>query len=140
MDARDKNGQSPLNWAARQDNPATVTVLLDARANVNARGENGRTSLHQAAKYGTPVVIGLLLKAGARVNARDEDGATPLHLAAQSAFANPANVTKLTFLLASGADGSAKQGAGHAPFYYIKQSQDLKGTDAYWALHDAQYD
>lgn len=45
MKARDKNGGTPLHVAAlTTENPAVVTVLLDAGADLKARDKNGRTA------------------------------------------------------------------------------------------------
>ena len=43
-------------------------------------------------------------------------------------------------VLDAGADGGAKNDDNETPFDRAKKNEKLKGTDAYWALNDAQYD
>ena len=42
-------------------------------------------------------------------------------------------------VLDAGADGGAKNDDNETPFDRAKKNEKLKGTDAYWALNDAQY-
>ena len=42
-------------------------------------------------------------------------------------------------LLRAGADGKAKDSEGKTAFDIAKENPKLNGTDAYWALKDAQY-
>ena len=135
VNARAENGSTPLHWAASYGSPINVTILLKAGANVNARTKTGETPLHTAALWGTAAHIKVLLKAGADVNARQSESGTPLHYAGISD-----NPDKVLALLDAGADGRAKDKYGSTPFDYTKDNEKLKDTDAYWALHDAQYD
>ena len=77
--ARNKNGRTPLHYAAQGKEPALVTTLVKAGAKVNARDERGGwTPLHLAAWFGkTPAVVTALLEAGADPAARDKAGKTP---------------------------------------------------------------
>ena len=43
-------------------------------------------------------------------------------------------------LLAAGANAKAKDTDGKTPFDVAKEHGNLKGTDAYWLLNEAQYD
>ena len=83
MNARDNSGNTPLHWAAYgSENPAIITALLDAGADVNVRAGNGLTPLHfAAASNPNPANIGVLLDAGADATARDNRGYTPLDYA-----------------------------------------------------------
>jgi len=100
-----------------------------------ARDKFGKTALHVAASYGTPVNIAALLSAGADVEARGKNGMTPLHIAAM--LGTPDNIVAL---LEAGASGSVKAVNGKTPFGYAQDNDKVKGTAAYWALNDAQYE
>jgi hypothetical protein len=43
-------------------------------------------------------------------------------------------------LLDAGADTKIQDNNNATPFDHAKDNEDLKGTDAYWRLNDAQYD
>ena len=90
--------QRPCGWLQATDTPPTVTLLLDARAEVNqARNDNGTISLLTAAENGHAATVTLLLDARAAVNQTTTDnGATPLWMAAQNRHA-----PTMTLLLAA---------------------------------------
>ena len=75
-----------------------------------------------------------LLDAGADAMARDESGGTPLPRVAQ--HGTPENIQTL---LAAGADAKATEKSGKSPWDIAQDNEDLKGTKAYWALNEAQY-
>ena len=77
-----------------------------------------------------------LLAAGAEVMVMDGYRATPLHSASR-AYGTSANIQ---VLLDAGADAKAKDEGGKTPWDYAQENKKLKGTKAYWALNDAQYD
>ena len=67
VNARDKDGLTPLHMAAAKNaTPAVVKVLLANGAKVNARNKDGGTPLHVSAAFSkTPAVVKALLAAGA---------------------------------------------------------------------------
>ena len=135
-----------------------VVTALTAGAALEARNRDGRTPLHGAAWHNeNPAVVTVLLKAGAKIEARDKDGRTPLHGAAWH-NENPAVVIAL---LDTGADPKAKTASDQqsiwdtihnlldsqaktadskTAFELIQENDKLKDTDAYWRLHDLQYE
>ena len=113
---------------------ANTQPLLAAGADVMARDAVGNTPLHKAAHYGYAEKIQALLTADADVMARDVSGSTPLHWAALHDA--PASIQAL---LAAGADAKAKDKDGETPWALAQENEKLKGTKAYWALNDAQY-
>jgi len=118
-------------------NPEVTKAFIDAGADVNARDKIlGFTPLVLAAGWNqNPEVIKLLLDAGADVNARDKDGLTPLMWAA---LLNQ-NPEVIRILLDAGADGKAKSNASKTAFDYARENEDIKDTEVYWLLNDAQY-
>jgi cytohesin len=124
--------ETPLHRARSVE---VAQVLLNAGAWLNARNVWGVTPLHSAVAERRVEVAKFLLRAGAKVNTRNEKGGTPLHSAVG---ANRAEVVE--FLLRAGANPKAKDKEGYTPFDYAKKWDMLKGTDAYWLLHDAQFD
>lgn len=57
-----REGWSPLHYAATGPNPATVKLLLEGGAPVDALSPNGTTPLMMAARYGTEAAVDLLLQ------------------------------------------------------------------------------
>jgi len=78
---RDKDGSTPLHWAAWKGHREVARLLLDAGAEVNARNKNrhwGTTPLHAAAHGNQVDVAKLLLARGAKINAKNLHSRTPL--------------------------------------------------------------
>jgi len=75
---QDKEGNTPLHMASKNNNLNTVKYLLKNGANVNCQNNDGRTPLHLAAMYAELNVVKYLLKKGANVNCLDKYGKTPL--------------------------------------------------------------
>jgi uncharacterized protein len=78
VDTLDREGRTPLFYAARDGDTAIVAELLRHGANVNAKDKNLKTALHFAANEYQPEVAKLLLANGANVDAQDVNGNTPL--------------------------------------------------------------
>ena len=105
--------------------------MIAAGADVMAREKHTLTPLHLGS---SPECIQALIAAGADVMARTKDGWTPLHYAAR--FGTSASVQAL---LDAGADAKAKDKYDITPWDHAQENKKLKGTKAYWALNDAQY-
>ncbi len=114
-----------------------VSFVLQAGGNVHARDkEFGFIPLHFAALLNTdPEVITALVVSRSNVNARDKERRTPLHYAA----ANNTKPEMIMILLQAGASGALLDEEGKTAFNYAEENKALKDTEAYWALHDAQY-
>ena len=80
LEAVNRNGFTPLLYAANVANTKIASLLLEAGANVNAANLRGWTALHFAAHKSADCVE-VLLAAGASLNLRDFDGRTPFGLA-----------------------------------------------------------
>jgi len=118
--ARDKEKERPLHWAAGlNENPAVVQALMSAGADPKARDEDSWTPLHWAAAFNeNPAVMKALLDAGPdspkkQLKKKSLKGWTLLHCAA--AFnENPAAVK---FLLAAGANLNAQSMGAYTPLH-----------------------
>ena len=133
--ARDEDGKTPLYAAAYGGIAEIVNALLNAGANLEARAKYGLTPLHGAAGWGTAGTVEALARAGANLEARDENGWSPLH---RAAYWGTAQTVKA--LLDAGANPKARDEDGRTPFDLAKDNDKLTGTDAWWRLHDAQFD
>ena len=99
------DGMTALHWAAYNDDPQMVQVLLAAHANIKAETRlEAVTPLFMACKNGDAAIIEALLNAGASASAPDAHGTTPLMIAAEAGRAEAVRV-----LLEHGADPNAKE-------------------------------
>jgi hypothetical protein len=113
-----KRGQTALHFAAYKAKPATLKVLIEAGADVNAQSIKGATPLSFAAQEDNTIIVMELIKAGADVNLARHDGVTPLHLAAFMGHEGCAAV-----LIHAGADVHRRTDTGNTP---IKLAIDNK--------------
>lgn len=72
----DANMMTPLHYAAYNNNPQTINLLIDHGLDVNAQDKNGNTPLHCAKSFlkENPRVIKTLLGRGADPNIRNKEG------------------------------------------------------------------
>jgi len=109
--AQDLGGSTALHHAAGFGDVATIKLLLDNGANVNAKNDRESTPLHWA--VGSEEKVRLLLDRGADINARQADGRSTLYQAASMAARNSASVVRL--LLEKGADPNLATMTGVSP-------------------------
>lgn len=132
VNASDNEGWTPLMRAISAEK---MELLLTAGPDVDVRNIYGRTALHYAADdYPSPEVVKMLLNAGADPNIPDVDGWTPLHSAV---LWN--DQEKILLLLHAGARSMAEDKNGYTPWGLAMESDQLKGTEAYWALSDSRF-
>lgn len=67
-----KDGWSPIHYAATGPDSRAVELLLDRGAAINARSPNGSTPLMMAARYGSEASVKLLVRRGADLRARND--------------------------------------------------------------------
>lgn len=102
VDARDKEGNTPLSHAAGKGDIEIAKLLLNRGADVNAVDGIQWTPLMAAAERGLEEMGILLLQRGADQGTRDPDGFTPLILAASAGC-----VGLVSRLMDAGADPNA---------------------------------
>ena len=107
---KDKDGNTALHRAARENDYEVVTKLIALGVGVNEKNKSGWTPLHTAAWNNAREVVALLIKSGADVDAKDKDGETPLHAAA---WKNARDVAAL--FIEAGADVNARDKWGRTP-------------------------
>jgi len=81
VNAKDKNGRTPLQFAADEGHKEIAELLIDKGADVNAKSKYGVTPLHYAAGNGHKEIAELLIDKGADVDAKADNGITPLDAA-----------------------------------------------------------
>jgi ankyrin repeat protein len=84
VQARDRDGQTPLHWAVLNDQLPFTSFWLQAGASPAATNFAGQTPLHVAATKGLTEHVKLLLAASAPTDIRDTNGWTPLDSAIQA--------------------------------------------------------
>jgi uncharacterized protein len=112
VDARDRDGRTPLFYAAQDGNLAIARELIRLGAVVNVHDRNGESPLHFAARSNSVSVAKMLLKAGAVVDATDGYGNTPL---SRAVFESKGRGEMIKLLLAHGADKKRNNNHGVSP-------------------------
>lgn len=76
-DSADRDGITPLHWAAAGAGLSAAEALIRAGASPDAREKHGLTPLHIAAYRDRPDMCRLLIECGASLSARTAGGLTP---------------------------------------------------------------
>ena len=115
VNAKSRNGKTPLLLAANRDHKEIVELLIAKGADVNVKDKVGWTPLHDAVGQGHKEIAELLIAKGADVNAKRSDGGwTPLHFVATKEIAE--------LLIAAGADVNAKDDRGDTPLNWANRA------------------
>jgi hypothetical protein len=115
-----ETGMTALIMAAGWANVATVRLLLDRGASVNAATKKGQTALHWACEAARPEIVELLLSRGASTSALDDQKHTPLAAAQEKLRQSPgqASYQRVIDILT----GQAPKPAGNR-FSYIGRAE-----------------
>ncbi len=81
-----REGWTPLHYAASGPDNGISTWLIAHGAEINARAPNGNTPLMMAAKYGPYDLSAVLVKLGANPSLRNKDGSTAADFAASAGY------------------------------------------------------
>lgn len=112
IETKNKEGETALFIASREDRPVVVQTLINAGANVHALTKSKSTPLTIAASCGRTPSAEALLRAGAHINAPNKDNITPLHMAAAW---NKLATTQ--YLIRRGADVNIPSNDGQTPLH-----------------------
>jgi ankyrin repeat protein len=93
VNCRDKDGLTPLIWAAIQGHEAVVRLLLERGGELEARNRNGDTALMWASLMGHKGVVDFILDRGADADLREPNsGVTALMAASAKGHTDVAQV------------------------------------------------
>jgi len=76
-----------MGWAAFNNRPDAVRVLLDRGAAIDAPNKTGFTALHHAAEAGSGEVVDLLLASGANRTLVNQNGERAAAVARRNGYA-----------------------------------------------------
>jgi len=126
VNAKDKEGFTPLILASDRNRPSVVQTLLDGNADVNAKCDcsgylsGGWTALMIASREGRADIVRMLVAKHAVVDLRNNAGRTALAAAAGKGDAEVARI-----LLDDGADPNARDDDGKTPLKYATAEGNL---------------
>jgi len=119
VNARDKNGMTPLQLATLGDHVESALLLMEHGADLAAADKEGSSAITFACMRKLEPIVVALLDRGVEVDARDGRGATPLMWAA-----NRGSLPLVKLLLERGADPNAQDrmehNEGHTPLMYVQ--------------------
>jgi len=113
LNARDRNGNTPLMWATSQGDEQLVELLVDQGSAVNLQNFVGETALFIAAARGFEKICTFLIENGGDSRIATLDGATALHIASAGGHSD---VVKS--LVSHGAFVNVVDEEGDTPLHY----------------------
>lgn len=112
IDALDRDGRTPLFYAAKDGDSEIAAELIGQGAKVNARDKSLETPLHFAARAYQTEIAKMLLENEASVDAQDIHGNTPL---SHAVFDSRGRGEMIKLLLSAGADKALRNKHGVSP-------------------------
>jgi hypothetical protein len=125
VNAKERDGTTPLFIAVENGNIEMVRLLLDFGAKVNARNAERETPLMKIDEDANVELVELLLRSGAKVNAVSSAGNTPLILAAE--YSAP---EVLQALIDAGAEIDAQNEEGESALMKAADNESLEKVRA----------
>ncbi|XP_035661923.1 ankyrin-1-like [Branchiostoma floridae] len=122
VDLKNKDGQTPLHFAAMESRKGSVTVdiLLQNGARADIQDGNGMTPLHNALEVRNEATVQCLLQHGATTNIQNREKMTPLHLAVEK----NAHAT-VQLLLQHGAKSNIQNSRGMTPLHFAAEARNV---------------
>jgi ankyrin repeat protein len=120
--AADKDGDTPLHWAAGNGKLELMKYLVEEKgADAKAANNGGNTPLHRAASNGKLDVVKYLVIKGADAKAANNGGDTPLHRAAENG-----GLDVVKYLVEEkGVDAKAANNRGDTPLHWAAANGKL---------------
>ncbi|WP_264730444.1 ankyrin repeat domain-containing protein [Wolbachia endosymbiont (group B) of Episyrphus balteatus] len=116
INAKNKDGFTPLHYGAANGNLGAVKYMVEKGADFNVQCDRLRTPLHLAAMYGHLEVVKYLKERGAAFNLKDHYEQSPLH----SATIN-GKLEVVKYLVEEGANIDDKDKSGRTPLDFAVQ-------------------
>jgi ankyrin repeat protein len=117
VNGKNKQGWTPLHFAAVRGKTACARVLIENGAHVDPLTGTEKTPLHFAADRNFLELARLLVENGADLRARDDEGWSPLHYAAEKD-----RVELAAYLLGQGAGVDLRSRRGGTPLHEASAS------------------
>ena len=130
IEARNRQGDTPLRWAAASREMTKVRMLIDAGADPNTRNNLccngcGGTVLGTAVRTGSIDMVRLLIEAGVNVNGSWGNASSALAAVFNDDVA-PVRVEMMQLLLAAGANPNATETNGYTLMDYDEVHGDIE--------------
>jgi hypothetical protein len=124
INARNREGNTPLIHAILCKRKDLIRALIDRGADVNERGTNNRSPLHHTAEMDEwDDIAELLIAKGASLDAGPGGGQTPLHRSVINT-----NLKMAELLILKGSDITARDEIGWTPLHYSVWRSRLDGS------------
>lgn len=125
VNALNKEGKTPLHYAAQKACDKTIKLFLDFKADLNIKDSSDQFPIFEAIKAGNEEAVQLLLDHGFDVNKVGAKGSTSLHLAADCNEGN-SHSSVIEILLKNGANANAQDNESNTPLHWLVRKSDVE--------------